>query len=183
MKPQEPEFVQLFVGVLFHREDALEKAVCAMDPFGPVDFRSTPVLFSATDYYDCEMGSPIYRVFLSFERLVHPKDLARIKTETNAIEESLAEEERRTVNLDPGIMDYNKVVLASGKYNGQKIYLDSGIWADLTLYYERFCFRPYPWSFPDFKSGMYNDIFLAIRALYKKKRKARLHHQGRGKQV
>jgi len=42
-----------------------------------------------------------------------------------------------------------------------------GIYADLTLYYEKGSFHPYPWSFPDFKSGQYNKPFLRIRELYK----------------
>jgi hypothetical protein len=78
---------------------------------------------------------------------------------------------RRRVNLDPGIMDYDKFVLASAKYNGQKVYLDRGIWADLTLHYEKGRFDPYPWSFPDFKSRIYDGAFMEIRQLYKKQRK------------
>jgi hypothetical protein len=64
-------------------------------------------------------------------------------------------------------MDTCKVILASAKYNGQKIYMARGIYADLTLYYEKGSFHPYPWSFPDFKSGQYNRPFLRIRELYK----------------
>jgi hypothetical protein len=75
------------------------------------------------------------------------------------------------VNLDAGYMDYDKVVLVSAKYNGQKIYLDQGIWADLTLHYEKGQFNPYPWSFPDFKMGIYNDVFMEIRKKFKLQRK------------
>jgi hypothetical protein len=64
-------------------------------------------------------------------------------------------------------MDLNKVVLASAKYNGQKIYLDHGIYADPTLWYEKGSFHPYPYSFPDFKTGEYIETFIQIRALYK----------------
>jgi hypothetical protein len=103
--------------------------------------------------------------------LIHPKELARIKIETNGIEDLLSVKHNRKVNLDPGIMDYDKVVLASAKYNGQKIYLDHGIWADLTLHFEKNRFDPYPWSFPDFKKGLYNDVFLKIRQKYKGQRR------------
>jgi hypothetical protein len=57
--------------------------------------------------------------------------------------------------------------LASAKYNGQKIYLNFGIYADLTLHYEKGNYYPYPWSFPDFKNGGYNQTFLRIREIYK----------------
>jgi hypothetical protein len=146
--------------------------------FGECDFRSSPFPFTITDYYDREMGSPIYRIFISFYALVSPGEMADIKIITNEIEYELAVDGARTVNLDPGYMDYDKVVLASAKYNGQKVYLDKGIWADLTLRYEKSGFVPYPWSFPDFKSHIYDEVFLQIRRLYKKKR--RYADAGRG---
>jgi len=64
-------------------------------------------------------------------------------------------------------MDVCKVILASAKYNGQKIYLTDGIYADPTLHYEKGHFHPYPWSFPDFKTGQYERTFTRIRELYK----------------
>jgi hypothetical protein len=117
------------------------------------------------------MGWPIFRKFVSFTNLINPKEIARIKIETNEIEERLAVEGKRKVNLDPGYMDYNKVILASAKYNSQKIYLDLGIYADPTLWYEQGKFHPYPYSFPDFKTDLYNPVFLHIRALYKGQRR------------
>jgi hypothetical protein len=174
--------VKLFVGILYSDGVLLESALVKLcGKFGPVDYRSPVFPFSQTDYYVPEMGSPIYRIFVSHERLIQPNEIARIKIETNEMEETLALEPpegerpsgglKRKVNLDPGYMDYDKVVLASAKYNGQKIYLDSGIWADLTLHYEKGMFDPYPWSFPDFKKGIYDEVFLEIRRRYKLQRK------------
>ncbi|RKY83301.1 DUF4416 domain-containing protein [candidate division KSB1 bacterium] len=168
MKPSAPQPVKLIVGILYSDEVLLERAQeILQEKYGKIDFQSQKFEFTVTDYYCSEMGSPIYRLFISFQQLIHPKEIARIKTETNAIEEQLAVEGKRKVNVDPGYMDFDKVVLASAKYNGQKIYLDFGIWADLTLYYQKGNFYPYPWSFPDFKSGIYNRCFLRIRELYK----------------
>ena len=172
MKPVEPGLVKLFVGVLFSDEHLLERALeMLFEKYGDIDFVSDSFPFDNTGYYEPEMGSPIYRKFVSFERLVHPKEMARIKIETNEIEDLLAVKHNRKVNLDPGIMDYDKVVLASAKYNGQKIYLDRGIWADLTFHFEKNRFDPYPWSFPDFKKGLYNDVFLKIRQKFKEQRR------------
>jgi hypothetical protein len=123
--------------------------------------------FEVTDYYQDEMGWGIQRIFLSFQRLIDPAGLADIKIDTNRIEDELAVDGRRKVNLDPGYMDVCKVVLASAKYNGQKIYLEKGIYADPTLHYQKGHFEPYPWSFPDFKDGRYESVFLRIRELYK----------------
>jgi hypothetical protein len=184
MKPEEPHPVKLIVGLLYSDAKRLDMALSILaEKYGPIDYRSPVFPFSQTDYYIPEMGSPIYRIFVSHERLIHPKEIARIKVETNEIENILAAHPpegrrpsgglslKRKVNLDPGYMDYDKIVLASAKYNGQKVYLDFGIWADLTLHYEKGRFEPYPWSFPDFKNGTYEEVFLEIRRRYKIQRK------------
>jgi len=181
MRPEEPGPVKLVIGVLFSDGGRMEKALALLsERHGPMDFRSPSFPFAQTDYYVPEMGSPIFRLFVSHERLIHPRELPGIKIETNAIEDALAENppegsepsggSKRKVNLDPGYLDYDKFVLASAKYNGQKVYLDLGIWADLTLHYEKGRFDPYPWSFPDFKSRIYEGAFLEMRRLYKNKR-------------
>ncbi len=135
--------------------------------YGKIDFESQLFQFDVSDYYRAEMGWPIWRVFWSFEQLIAPNHIASIKIACNAMEQALAVEGHRKVNLDPGYMDYDKIVLASAKYNGQKIYLDFGIYADLTLRYEKGDYYPFPWSFPDFRSGKYNRTFLRMRELYK----------------
>ena len=172
MKPQDPGAVKLLAGILFSDEKRmLDSLELLSDCFGPIDFQSKIFTFDITGYYEPEMGSPIFRILVSFSKLILPSDLAHIKTKTVEIEEQLAVDGCRKVNLDPGYMDYDKIVLASYKYNGQKIYLDHGVWADLTLHYEKGTFHPYPWSFPDFKTGLYNDVFIEIRRVYKEQRK------------
>ncbi|MCJ7812585.1 DUF4416 family protein [bacterium] len=172
MKPQKPDLVKLIIGILYSDEGLLKKALNLLEKrYGEMDFQSHPFEFTVTDYYVSEMGSPLFRIFVSFKKLIYPKRIARIKIETNGIEEQLSIKGKRKVNLDSGYMDYDKVVLTSVKYNGQKIYLDHGIWADLTLHYEKGKYDPYPWSFPDFKKGIYNDVFLRIRERYKLQRK------------
>jgi len=173
MKPSAPDPVKLFDGILYSDEGLLERALQMLEEHhGPIDFRSQPVAFEVTDYYREEMGGPILRIFVSFRDLIDPGRLAEIKIEANEIEDQLAVGGQRKVNLDPGYMDVCKVVLASAKYNGQKIYLGQGIYADPTLHYEKGHFHAYPWSFPDFKTGEYEKIFLRIRELYKVERKA-----------
>jgi len=168
MKPTAPNPVKLFCGVLYSDASLLDQArSMLMDQYGAIDFQSQIFRFEVSDYYRAEMGWPIWRVFWSFERLIAPNQIASIKIACNAIEESLAIAGSRKVNLDPGYMDYDKIVLASAKYNGQKIYLDLGIYADLTLRYEKGNYYPFPWSFPDFRSGQYHRTFLRMRELYK----------------
>ena len=168
MKPQPVKPVKFFVGALYSDADRLARAreLCEQR-FGPIDFASQDFPFDVTDYYVPEMGAPIYRTFWSFAHLLPPESLVEVKLATNEIEDILSDEGKRKVNLDSGYLDYDKVVLASAKYNGQKIHLGRGIYADLTLHYEKGHFQPYPWTFPDFKSGRYEKVFLRMRELYK----------------
>lgn len=168
MQPKPPLQVKLFSGVLYSDPDALNRAFSLLEEkYGPIEYRSQDFPFTETDYYNIEMGTPIYRHFISFKNLIIPNQIAKIKLECNTIEERVASQQGRVVNLDPGYMDYDKVVLASAKYNGNKVYLDEGIWADLTLRFEQGQYLTYPWSFPDFKTGQYQEVFLEIRRLYK----------------
>jgi hypothetical protein len=73
---------------------------------------------------------------------------------------------KRVVNLDAGYLDHNKVILASAKEAGQKVYLDKGIYADLAGRYKNGKYQPFEWSFPDFKDGRYDQELCEIRAIY-----------------
>ncbi len=168
MKPTAPTPVKLFCGILYSDEQLLKDAqILLIQKYGAIDFQSERFNFEISEYYRPEMGWPIFRIFWSFEQLINPNEIARIKIECNEIEDALLIAGNRKVNLDPGYMDYDKIVLASAKYNGQKIYLNFGIYADLTLHYEKGHYIPYPWSFPDFKNGQYNGPLLRIRETYK----------------
>ena len=172
MQPNEVGLVKLFAGVLYTDNELLLQAKSMLvGKYGPIDFESDIFDFTISEYYRAEMGWPIERIFWSFETLINPKQIAKIKIECNEIENQIAVVRNRKINLDPGYMDYNKIVLASAKYNGQKVYLDFGIYADLTMHYEKGKFYPYPWSFPDFKGDAYDATFLRIREIFKLQRK------------
>ncbi|MFO7888974.1 MAG: DUF4416 family protein [bacterium] len=162
----------MIAGILYSDDKFLSKSLELLESeFGEIDYKSICFKFDITDYYNSEMGNDIYRIFISFKNLISPDLLAAIKIQTNNIESKLSISRKRTVNIDSGYLDYDKIVLASGKYNGNKIYLNNGIWADLTLHYQKGVYHPYPWSFPDFKKGAYDNIFLKIREIYKKQMK------------
>ena len=166
------EPVKLFAALLYRESGPLEQAREALrEAYGEEDFISEPSPFDHTDFYKPEMGAPLFRLFVSYRRLVPPSALIAAKLEAERIENTLCREDGgRQVNIDPGILDYQKVVLASYKYQGQKIYLGQRVWADLTLYYRKGGWSKFEWTFPDFKTGMYDKILLEVRRLYKLQR-------------
>jgi hypothetical protein len=104
---------------------------------------------------------------VTFGRLVDPADLAAIKQQTNDLEWSLAQGEHRRVNIDPGYVSLGKLVLASTKDHGHRLYLGWGIYGEVTLTYQQGRFRPWPWTYPDYASDRYCTLFGEIRKRYK----------------
>lgn len=172
MRTQEALNVKCIMGLIYQAEYDISHCLKHLERvFGPRDLLSERFIFDFTDYYEPEMGSPLYRIFISFENLIRPGRLAEIKRLTNIIEDLFARNGKRCINLDPGYLDLDKFVLASAKYAGQKIFLGGGIYADPTLYFYQKAFHAYSWSFPDFRTDVYRKFFLEARVLYKQKLK------------
>ena len=168
MKAEQPQPVKYFVGALYSDQKLLDQATqLCIEKMGEIDHFSQPFPFDVTSYYNEEMGTPIFRIFFSLNELRSPGDLALLKLKCNELESRLSVDGSRKVNLDIGYLDFHKMVLASAKYNGQKIYLDHGIYADPTLIFESGKFSALENTFPDFRSGVYNTFFNTLRQSYK----------------
>ena len=131
--------------------------------FGPVDMDGPWMDFDYTDYYTAEMGKPIYRRMMVFRDLIAQSDLARIKLQTNEIELQYARDGKRSVNIDPGYLLYERFVLATGKNYSHRIYIGHGIYADLTLIYQQGAYRPLPWTYPDYADAAMGAFLMQVR--------------------
>ncbi len=114
------------------------------------------------------MGGNLTRQFISFKRLIASDSLAGIKIFTNKVEEFLADPEtgKRMVNIDPGYLALEKVVLASTKNYSHRIHLSKGIYADLAYRFINKSYAPLEWTYPDY---MWDDtiaLFNRWRAEY-----------------
>jgi hypothetical protein len=163
--------VKFFTGVLTSIPEILPKVEERLaELFGAVELRSLLFPFDLTQYYDRTMGTPIYRYFLSFAELMEPSAIAGIKIKTNEMEAAFADEYRnvqRPVNLDPGYLEQSKIVLASTKNFYHRILISQGIYAEVTLHFEKGEWRSFPWTFPDFKSDRYHSFFMLLRERYR----------------
>jgi hypothetical protein len=135
--------------------------------FGPIDYESPVIPFTFTNYYEAEMGPVISRRFISFRDAVRPERLADIKITTNSIEEEYIRSPGRQVNLDPGLLNLSRFILATTKDNSHRIPLEKGIYAELTLQFVKKDFQTLPWTYPDYATREYRDILIKIRTLFK----------------
>lgn len=166
-EPSAPVPVKYFIAALYSNVKVFEytKTLIARE-WGTIDYCGDNHLFDITDYYDEDMGSPQIRQILTFETLYPPDLIVAMKLRCNELEEIVRYNGKRVVNLDAGYMDHNKVLLASAKEAGQKVYLDKGVYADLAGRYKNGKYQPFEWSFPDFKDGRYDTELCTIRAKY-----------------
>jgi hypothetical protein len=168
---QTPLPVKLFVGVLTSIPEIIPKAEKQLEQiFGAIDTRSENFPFDSTHYYDETMGTPIYRSFVAFSKLIEASLIADSKVRTNKIESDLANEypePQRPINLDPGYLEQSKIVLASTKNFSHRILISNGIYGEVTLQYKAGEWQSFPWTFPDYKTGRYDPYFSSLRELYR----------------
>lgn len=167
-EPAKPPLVKLICGLIASKVEWFDPAAEALaEALGPIDHASEIMDFDFTHYYDREMGSPLHRWFVSFAEPVEPDALVEAKLRTNAIEADFVRryggEVRRPINLDPGYVEWSKLVLASMKNFAHRIYLGRGVYAEVTLIYHRGRWDPLAWTFPDFASSRYHAFLSAVR--------------------
>lgn len=167
-EPTEPLPVKLLCGMISADHDLFQQAMGPLaEAFGPTDLVSEVMDFDFTSYYQPQMGSPLYRRFVSFERLVPPDVLAEAKLRTNAIEADFSpagpDAPPRPINLDPGTVAPAKLVLASMKDFSHRIYLGRGVYAEITLMYRKGRWESLDWTFPDYASGRYDAFLTEVR--------------------
>lgn len=177
MEIRTPEPVRFLVGVLCASVDDLPVVRNMLaGEWGEPDLEYGPVPFSHTDYYSDVMGTEIVRAFCSFPERIDPAELAARKVRTNAMEKELAARlsspVERPVNLDPGYIAHEKLVLASAKNFSHRIYVGEGIYAEVTLQYRGDAFIPLEWTFPDYASGAYFSFLLRVREALMMERQA-----------
>jgi hypothetical protein len=169
-----PSPALLVMAAFSRHEAALEWArASAVEAFRPVALESPAFDFCETGYYEPTMGPGLRKVFFAFVELIDPSRLVEIKLQTNAWEKEYADsaghEEPRPLNLDPGYLTLGKLVLASTKDFCHRIYLDRGIYAEVTLFYRHGRWEHHPWTFADYRREDYQQFFSECRDYLQRK--------------
>ena len=158
----------LLLAAFSRYEEALRWAQQRVEEaWAAIAIKSPTFEFVETDYYEPTMGPNLKKVFFAFDGPFDPAETAQIKLQTNDWErqytETSAHPEPRPLNLDPGYITLGKLVLASTKDHAHRVYLDHGIYAEVTLYYRhgQWCARE--WTFADYRREDYQHFFTECR--------------------
>ncbi len=166
--PREPDKVKLFSSLFSTEKDLIDRVLDELaELFGPPDVITPWLMFDRTRYYEKEMGWPLHRRFITFRELIPPEDLVDKKLITNTIEAKYIDIDKRRINIDPGYICLERLVLATGKNYTHRIYLSHGIYADLTLVFNKGTFKPLEWSYRDYSDMESIAFFNNEREKYK----------------
>ena len=165
--PSGPDPAKLVIGIYTGHKELFEPIAEELSGlYGNTDTISDWLNFDRTDYYEAEMGSPLFRRMVSYGTLIHQEDLSDIKLRTNEIEKKYTVFGRRRVNIDPGYMLLSRFILATGKDFSHRVYIGKGIYADLTLTYKNGSFRTLPWTYPDYADTVMISYLQNVREKY-----------------
>lgn len=169
-----PPAAGLLISVIYRDEEVLEKALGEISRrIGRIGYASGPFPFDRTEYYAGEMGGPLYRRFFLAADPAAREELVRAKVAAESIEDSFRDGGNRTVNIDPGLLTDENFVLATGKNYSHRIYLGDGVFADLSLVFEKGEYRALPWTYPDFASTEIRSFLTMLRTIVREERKRR----------
>jgi hypothetical protein len=166
--PREPPLVKPIAGILAASTSLLAAARESLGgQHGSVELASEPVEWKVSSYYCREMGDEIWRQYVALADLIRPVELVEWKLATNAMERRWRTDRGRSVNLDPGYVALDKLVLASTKDAAHRVYLGRGIYAEATLRFSRGGFSSWPYSYQDYASPAAIGFFNRVRERYR----------------
>ena len=114
-----------------------------------------------TSFYEKEMGKGLVKRFLIFVKDIEKKDLIEIKNKITEIEKEFLKDENRTINLDPGYINGDELVLASFKSGtNYKEDLGGGVYAHKVLEFKEKNVERFWHTFPDYRVKENQDFFI-----------------------
>lgn len=174
-----PDADLLVASVLGCSLDAVDRACARLaEQLGPLAFTSEPLEFRWTDYYGDELGEQPLRRIVAFDKLDDAARLIEVKRATARLEVALSHASRREVNIDPGTLGAEQLVLASTKARGHRLHVGRGIYLELTLIWGPEGFAPLPWTYPDYASPRLRELFGRLRELLLETRRVRVSPGG-----
>lgn len=164
---KQPPLARVVISLLSGDESARCRALNMLAKnLGPLSYLSASMPFVHSAYYEPEMGKGLTRRLAAYRELKQPGALAEIKQACMAIEETLSQGGRRTVNLDPGLLSADALILATSKPVGHRVCISPGLYAEVTLHYHGGEFKDLAWTYQDYAGKEIKSILKKLRSRY-----------------
>lgn len=170
MRPFGPTPGLLFWSVLYQQK-AVSRSILISDfekIAGPVLVYTHPY-YPMAQYYSSEMGEldDLKRLFFVGLQPVERESLLSAKKCALSWERVWENAGQRQINIDPGLLTLENVVLSTAKPYSHRIYLADGIYAELCLTFKEGCYSALEWSYPDYSHEQVIDFFHFLRSFLK----------------
>lgn len=175
-KPENPTPSLLFSGFIYKESKIFENLKKDLINLWSSTFEESEEFpFDITDYYFKEMGEPLFRKFILFEKILKdPSKIVEIKLQALELEKKYSLEGKRSINIDPGYLNNFQVVITTFKRFSHRIYLGRGVYAHLEYIYKKKSPSPLPWTYPDFLQENYIKLFKKWYEIYQEKIKGQV---------
>ncbi len=134
----------------------------------PLDWETASIFWPKENplfaYYSKEMGKSLGRILVAHSELVHRTQLVDLKLWAQSLEKRTSSKNgARILNIDPGFIGLEQVLLSSHKPYSHRIYLRDSIWAELVLIYREQRWMDVPWTYPDYRDEEKKLFFKTCR--------------------
>ena len=141
--------------------------------WGDLALQSPVYDFTETDFYTQSMGTDLKKQFFVFDQMIDPGELAPTKIQSNQWESDYVSQsdhdQERPLNIDPGYISEAKLVLATTKDRDHRIYLQQGIFAEVTQFFRRKEWNSSRWTYPDYQRADFQAFFTNCRNLLRER--------------
>ena len=168
----EPTPVLYFFSVLFNKDlgsnlDIFNKLKNEFFQLKLVSDLYNPKNNPLLDYYAKQMGSNINNLqrFFCYSSQPLPRDLL-VEIKVKAMNYEISHfNNHRMINIDPGYIAAEQLVLSSHKPYAHRLYVRQGVYVELEYLYKNNNWIELPWTYPDYIDQEKKNYFFGIRKL------------------
>lgn len=162
--PYQPAPGLLFFAVLWREDQVDEKELQSLlsENFGNIVQSFHLKDHQLSDYYRSEMGTPLGRCYFVIDRLVERLDYPDLKKESMSFEKDHSYLETRKINLDPGLICSEQLLLISTKPYSHRIFARENLYIELTYTFKK-SYQVLPWTYPDYQREEVISFFNEVR--------------------
>jgi hypothetical protein len=119
--------------------------------------------FSHSKYYENEMGENLLKRFICFKNPLNQDSLPDVKNTAYEIENRYLQDNKRKINIDPGILTPDKYVLSTFKNFSHRIYLGDKVFAEVEFIFKNNEPAFFEWTYPDYRQREVCEFFMTAR--------------------